>query len=97
MGCGSNGRVAIALKSMAKFFMGMKADYNYPRRSTAWIDFFSLSVVPEDFSQFIDPSYMNILLTSDSDGTYQLATGAYVHLGYEIMAMFGPTRSLLIS
>ena len=56
-----------------------------------------LADIKDDYSPFLDISYMESVLAAGQDGSYNLDTGAYVHLGYEVMAMFGPTRSLLIS
>merc|ERR1711988_2086615 len=57
----------------------------------------SLAEVKDDYSIYMDTSYIREILAAGQDGSYLLDTGAYVHLGYEVMAMFGPTRSLLIS
>jgi len=97
MGCKEMGRVANALKEMSKFFNTLKEDYNVPRKSSSEIKFFSLPVFLDDYSKFIDISYMQYLIDAGTTGNYPLDAGAYVHLGYEIMAQFGPTRSLLVT
>ena len=51
----------------------------------------------DTYHQFLDTEFMQGIIDSGQDGSYLLPTGAYIHLGYEIMAMFGPTRSHLTS
>jgi len=104
--------VAFALKDMSKFFLDIKEDWNIKGglneklsqrdvkpelRSTSDIKAVALADIKDDYSPFLDISYMESVLAAGQDGSYNLDTGAYVHLGYEVMAMFGPTRSLLIS
>jgi hypothetical protein len=66
-------------------------------RSTTEVKFVALAEVRDDYHKFLDMSYMEKVLATGQTGAYQLPTGAYLHLGYEVMAMFGPTRSFLIS
>lgn len=112
MGCGNKSRIAWALKDLSVFLLSLKEDWNVKGglntkltqrdvkpelRSTSDILSVALPIIKDDYSPFIDISYMVKVLEAGQDGTYELPTGVYVHLGYEVMAMFGPTRSLLIA
>jgi len=112
MGCGNRSRVAWALRDMSKFLYQIKQDWNIKGglnvaltqrdvkphlRSVQDIQLVALAEVKESYHQFLDTSFMEDVLAAGQDGSYLLPTGAYVHLGYEVMAMFGPTRSFLIS
>ena len=112
MGCGNQSRVAWALKDMSIFLKGIKEDWNVKSglsvsltqrdtkpwlQSTSDIRSVALAELKDNYDPYVDARYMTDIMAAGQDGTYMLSTGSYVHLGYEIMAMFGPTRSHLIS
>jgi len=112
LGCGNKSRVVWALKDMSKFLLRIKEDWNVKGglntqltgrdvrpelRSTADIGAVALAAIKDDYTEFVDTTYMRSIIAQGQDGTYELPTGVYVHLGYEIMTDFGPTRSLLIA
>ena len=112
MGCGNRSRVAWALRDMSMFLKSIKEDFNTKGglntaltqrdvkthlKSTSDIRFVALAEVRDAYEPYIDASYVEGVLAQGLDGTYDLPTGVYVHLGYEVMAMFGPTRSFLIA
>jgi len=112
MGCANKSRVAWALKDVSTFLKSLKEDYNIKGglntalsqrdtkpelKSTSDIRFVALAEVRDAYEIFMDVTYVEGVLASGLDGTYELPTGVYVHLGYETMAMFGPTRSFLIA
>ena len=112
MGCGNQSRVAWAIRDMSVFLRTIKEDWNVKGglnvaitqrdvkpwlKSTSNIKRFALAELKDTYHEYVDVQYMEAIIAANQDGTYLLPTGAYVHLGYEIMAMFGPTRSHLTS
>jgi len=97
MGCGDRGRVARSLKDQAEFFLMIKADNNKPKKSTQDVSEIKLAETLKSYSKFVDVSYMQTVWDAGVTGAYPLTTGQFVHTGYTIMTMFGPTRSLMTS
>jgi len=112
MGCGNKSRIAWAIKDMSNFLKSLKEDWNVKGglnvalsqrdvkpwlRSTSNMKRVALAELKDTYHQFLDTEFMQGIIDSGQDGSYLLPTGAYIHLGYEIMAMFGPTRSHLTS
>jgi len=97
LGCGENGRVARALKDQAKFCSEIKLDPNEPKILEQSLRSSQLVDIMDQYSPKVDPQFVNYLLSQGIDGTYYLAVGAKVHLGYQITANYGRTTSLIIT
>lgn len=100
LGGGNRSRIALALKSQALFLKNVvKEDLNpvpqtYGREIIDMVQY-QLAEVLEDYSPYIDTSYIEGNLKENQNGSYFLDPGDYVHLGYQTTANYGRTISMV--
>jgi len=102
LGCGSNGRIAWALKDQSEVMVRYRQDTNlawgseFPARNTN-ANYASMIVQEslKDYSYFIDTTYILGVLADGFRDTYHLLPGDTIYLGYAITDIVGKTLNII--
>lgn len=104
MGGGLTSRVAYALRDHAMVFNRMKEDHNVvPLTETPSLissqDYRYVRLADvmtiEQYVEYLDPSYVQLIVDQNITDAYHLDPEDVVHLGYQISDVHGPTISIL--
>jgi len=102
MGGGNRSRVALALKDQSQFLKNtVKEDFNQVPmvygRETIDIGQYQLAETIEDYSLYIDTSFIQSNIDAGKNGEYFLDPGDTVHFGYQTTANYGRTISQIMT